>query len=197
MKRKGLTSEDRDLWERVKRSAVPMHASKPDLPASTPKPRIEPRSEPRPDHTIAAFQLGERVRATTRSHDVLAPISERVHAAPLRMDGKTFGKMKRGKLRPEAKLDLHGMTLGSAHPRLTEFILRSHANGLRLVLVVTGKGKERAEDGPIPIRRGVLRHQVPTWLAMPPLGAVVLQVTQAHLTHGGGGAYYVYLRRAR
>jgi DNA-nicking Smr family endonuclease len=34
-------------------------------------------------------------------------------------------------------------------------------------------------------------------LAMPPLSTAVLQVTQAHLRHGGGGAYYVYLRRAR
>jgi DNA-nicking Smr family endonuclease len=41
----------------------------------------------------------------------------------------------------------------------------------------------------------VLRHQVPVWLQQPPLGAMVLQVAEAHLKHGGSGAYYVYLRR--
>ncbi|WP_150121448.1 Smr/MutS family protein, partial [Sulfitobacter sp. HI0023] len=44
---------------------------------------------------------------------------------------------------------------------------------------------------------GVLRHQVPQWLSAPPLGGLVLQVTPAHISHGGGGAYYVYLRRQR
>jgi DNA-nicking Smr family endonuclease len=42
---------------------------------------------------------------------------------------------------------------------------------------------------------GVLRHQVPLWLRQPPLGQAVLQVSEAHLKHGGSGAYYVYLRR--
>ena len=55
----------------------------------------------------------------------------------------------------------------------------------------------RDEGGPIPVRHGVLRHQVPQWLSMPPLSSAVLQVSQAHISHGGGGAYYVYLRRHR
>jgi DNA-nicking Smr family endonuclease len=36
---------------------------------------------------------------------------------------------------------------------------------------------------------------VPLWLHMAPLGPAVLQVVEAHLKHGGGGAYYVYLRK--
>ena len=65
------------------------------------------------------------------------------------------------------------------------------------MLVVTGKGKDRDEPGPIPTPRGVLRHRVPQWLALPPLSQAVLQVTPAHISHGGEGAYYVYLRRGR
>ena len=49
----------------------------------------------------------------------------------------------------------------------------------------------------MPVRRGILRHQVPQWLQMPPLAPLVLQVTQAHGKHGGSGAYYIYLRRQR
>jgi len=105
--------------------------------------------------------------------------------------------MIRGKLKPEGRLDLHGMTLAQAHPALTRFILDAYDRDKRLVLVITGKGKDRDEGGPIPIRRGVLRHQVPGWLHAPPLGAVVLDIREAHLRHGGQGAYYVYLKRKR
>jgi DNA-nicking Smr family endonuclease len=115
--------------------------------------------------------------------------------APLQMDAKTHGKMTRGKLQPEARIDLHGMTLAEAHPELIRFILMAHAQGLRLVLVITGKGKRRDDGGPIPQRVGALRHQVPAWLHLAPLGPAVLQVTEAHQRHGGSGAYYVYLRR--
>jgi DNA-nicking Smr family endonuclease len=105
--------------------------------------------------------------------------------------------MRRGKLKPEGKLDLHGMRVDTAHPALIRFILTAQSQGKRLVLVVTGKGKYRDEPGPIPTPRGVLRHQVPQWLSLPPLAQAVLQVTPAHISHGGEGAYYVYLRRNR
>jgi DNA-nicking Smr family endonuclease len=106
------------------------------------------------------------------------------------MDAKLHGKMVRGKLLPEARIDLHGMTLAEAHPELIRFVLNAQSAGMRLVLVITGKGKRGEDHGPIPQRMGALRHQVPHWLRLPPLGQAVLQ-----LKHGGSGAYYVYLRR--
>jgi DNA-nicking Smr family endonuclease len=111
------------------------------------------------------------------------------------MDAKTHGKMTKGKLAPEARIDLHGLTLSEAHPELIHFVMNAHSDGLRLVLVITGKGKRGQDLGPIPQRMGVLRHQVPHWLRQPPLGAAVLQISEAHLKHGGSGAFYVYLRR--
>lgn len=132
-----------------------------------------------------------------RSHDLVPSLPDQIKRAPVQMDQKAFGRMKRGKLKPEGRIDLHGMTLDLAHPALTRFIMTSHQSGKRLVLVITGKGKQRDEGGPIPVRHGVLRHQVPQWLSMPPLSSMVLQVSQAHISHGGGGAYYVYLRRQR
>ncbi|MCG6901727.1 MAG: Smr/MutS family protein, partial [Rhodobacter sp.] len=63
--------------------------------------------------------------------------------------------------------------------------------------VITGKGRDKDQDGPIPVRRGVLKHQVPHWLTTPPLNLMVLQISEAHLKHGGTGAYYVYLKRRR
>lgn len=143
---------------------------------------------------ISAFHPGEKHRIPERRE--LAPtLPELLGQAPLRMDAGTHAKMTRGKLQPEARIDLHGLTLSEAHPELIRFILNAHAAGLRLVLVITGKGKRRDDHGPIPQRTGALRHQVPHWLHLPPLGPAVLQVTESHLKHGGSGAYYVYLRR--
>ncbi len=105
--------------------------------------------------------------------------------------------MRRGKLVPEAKIDLHGMTQAEALPELIGFVMQAAQRNLRLVLVITGKGRGRDDDGPIPERVGVLRQNVPDWLRRPPLGSIVQGVVPAHQRHGGGGALYVYLRRLR
>lgn len=192
-----LSAEDRKLWSAVTRTVNPV---RPDPPAERtvqdPTPADPPRKT-RQHFEVSDFRIGET--ATTRSPgSQLAPsVSERLAHAPVRMDHGTHKKMLRGKLKPEARIDLHGMTLAQAHPVLTRFILDAHGSGKRLVLVITGKGKDRDDPGPIPIRRGVLKHQVPNWLHTPPLGRVVLDVREAHFRHGGSGAYYVYLSRSR
>lgn len=114
------------------------------------------------------------------------------------MDAKAYGRLKRGKMGPEARLDLHGLTQGRAHGVLSSFIQQAHAQGLRLVLVITGKGSTRREEpDAMTDRKGTLRHAVPQWLAQAPVAPLILQVTPAHQRHGGTGAYYVYLRRRR
>ena len=112
------------------------------------------------------------------------------------MDRRRFEKLRRGRIEPEARLDLHGMTSERAHSMLTAFILSAVARDRRLVLVITGKGK--ADDSAHqPRRHGILRHSLPHWLAAPPLIGHILQVAPAHQRHGGAGAFYVYLRRRR
>ena len=110
-----------------------------------------------------------------------------------RVDGHTMARLRRGRKKPEARIDLHGMTLAQAHPALNRFIHDTHARGHRLVLVITGKG--RAGDGAPFAERGVLRRQVPIWLQSGATAGLVLQILPAHARHGGEGAYYVYLRR--
>jgi len=44
--------------------------------------------------------------------------------------------------------------------------------------------------------RGVLRRQVPLWLALPELRRYVIGFEDAHVGHGGEGALYVRVRRA-
>jgi DNA-nicking Smr family endonuclease len=187
-----LSAEERALWDRVADQATPMDPKRTE-------PSLVPERKKKPVEIMAPlplFRVGQKANAR-RANDVLPGITDRLLGAPVNMDHKSFGKMKRGKLVPEARIDLHGMTLAEAHPELLAFILGSQAVGRRLVLVITGKGKDRDNGGPIPTRHGVLRHQVPQWMALAPLSQAILQVTPAHLKHGGHGAYYVYLRRNR
>ena len=89
----------------------------------------------------------------------------------------------------EARLDLHGMTQEAAHRELAGFIARAAASGKRSLLIITGKGSR--EGG------GVLRAALPRWLAEPALRARVLALAPAQPKDGGGGAFYLLLRRER
>lgn len=194
-RKRGLTGEDQEIWSRVARTAKPLHPTlKTSAPLAAPRPVPDPAERAAERFAVQPFRLGQTSRPATASMDGvgLSP-AERLNQHPLRMDHKTHRKMRQGKLRPEARLDLHGMFLADAHPALMHFILQAHAAGKRLVLVITGKG--RGDHGPLPTRPGALRHHVPMWLHQAPLAGVVQQVQGAHRSHGGEGAYYVYLRR--
>ena len=192
-----LSAEDRKLWSAVTRTVTAARPQKPKEDLAPTPDRHHSKPKHKQSFEVSDFRIGEAATSAMPGSQLAPSVSERLAHAPVRMDHGTHKKMLRGKLKPEARIDLHGMTLAQAHPVLTRFILGAHEDGLRLVLVITGKGKDRDDPGPIPIRRGVLKHQVPNWLHMPPLGRVVLDIREAHIRHGGAGAYYVYLRRAR
>ncbi|WP_170790195.1 Smr/MutS family protein [Ruegeria lacuscaerulensis] len=195
MARRKLTSDEIELWRKVAKQAERMHPEIPQTVHPTTLPKPKPTKTPKA--RIDTFEPGQTVPSKPSPHALKPSITESLRASPVQMDNKAFGRMKRGKLKPEGKLDLHGMRVDTAHPALVRFVLTAQAQGKRLVLVVTGKGKDRDEPGPIPTPRGVLRNQVPHWLSISPLAQAVLQVTPAHISHGGDGAYYVYLRRIR
>ncbi len=197
-RRRGLSAEDKALWSRIAATAVPLHpprkqAEPPPAPQPLKKPPVAP--DPAPLLPPSGLRPGSSSGSGSTRFDLSPAPREALHLQPLRMDHKTHRQMARGKLAPEARIDLHGMTLATAQPVLTRFILQSKAEGRRVVLVITGKGREGGPEAPLPVRPGALRHNVPHWLHMPPLSAAVLQVRPAHRRHGGEGAYYVYLRR--
>lgn len=186
-KGRGLRPEERALWGRVEKTLRPLNPARPELPeALRPAPVPPPRPAP-----ISPFRIGEKTAAggTALADGVVAP--------PSPVDKKALGRLKRGKLRPEARIDLHGLTQDQALGELTGFILRQSAAGRRLVLVITGKGRGGADDGPIPERPGALRRNLPHWLHSGQLAGLVLDLIEAHPRHGGGGAFYVWLKRRR
>lgn len=204
MSRRRLSDDERALWDRVARTTNRLSPG-PSLDPDTRRSLVPDPGAPKPAPVPPALPR-RQVHAPKApapkpaSRIDLAPsIREQVASAPVQMDRNRHRAMMRGKLDPEARIDLHGMTAAEAHQALNGFILSAHARGLRLVLVITGKGRTRAPDhtAPMPARAGILKHEVPHWLRSGLLGPRVLEIREAHRSHGGHGAYYVYLKRRK
>ena len=194
MKRsRGLTDEDKILWHRVARTLKPI-PGKPIL--EKPIPGVGLPADPKPPQSdVSAQALSAGSASPARKPDdepfkpFLPPYVPPVSAPSPQphLDRPTHGKIAKGHLSIEARIDLHGMTQGEAHGTLLSFLHRAHASGLRHVLVITGKG--RSGDG-------VLRRAVPGWLSTAPFRGIVGAHASAARQHGGEGALYVRLRRA-
>jgi len=124
-------------------------------------------------------------------------------APPLSLfDRKAARRLRGGQIEIEARVDLHGLRQSEAHSTLRRFLMSCQARGARWVLVITGKGapRRRGEDEDNHAsrfgreERGVLKRNVPMWLAEPELRAIVVSFTTAAIQHGGEGALYVQLR---
>ena len=173
-RRRQLSEADLDLWRRVTDTAVPLH---PD--------RGAPPSRPIAEETPLRASPAERRGGGEQG----LPPPRRAPPPGPALDARRMERLRRGAMRPEARIDLHGMTLDQAKPALIGFVMRVDGEGKRIVLVITGKGGAQG--------RGALRRQVPHWLTMTPLSPLVLEAVPAHRRHGGDGALYVYLRRRR
>jgi len=136
-------------------------------------------------------------KVTTR--DMEADPSSRQNVPGL--DRNTSERLRKGKMEIEGRLDLHGLTRRVAHSKLRTFLGHAHRQGWRCVLVITGKGSSAHVTDDAPFmgggRKGILREEVPRWLSEPEMRRLVLDYRNAQSRHGGGGALYVLLRRAR
>jgi len=94
-------------------------------------------------------------------------------------------KTRRGRVVIDAKIDLHDMTQAEARPALHKAIIRASNRNHKCVLVVTGKGL-RGE--------GVLRRNFTAWIEAPSIRPLIATYAQAHIRHGGSGAWYVFLK---
>lgn len=194
-----LSKDDHEVWSKVAQTTIPLHSIKSVKAIFTPEPERAPFAVKPSRQVIRPLTHIGGMRPEARVTINLAQDPMKASETPShQMDRKNFDRLRKGKIKPDARLDLHGMTAAQAHSELTAFIHRSHAAGKRLALVITGKGNStREEEGIMPTRQGILRHSLPHWLDRPDLRPKILQITPAHAKHGGGGAYYVYLRRSR
>jgi DNA-nicking Smr family endonuclease len=119
----------------------------------------------------------------------MPPGASSVRQKPASFDSAVAAQLRRGKMRVEARLDLHGMTQQEAYGALNRFISSCIASERRTLLVITGKGGVLEEN------KGVLRRMLPLWLEEPPLRDKVLAFVQAPRKDGGDGAFYIRLRK--
>jgi DNA-nicking Smr family endonuclease len=180
-KRETENGGDAELWERVARSAKPLHKGRAAAKAVPPKPRRKPVKE-----AAAPTEL------VARAQPKPAPA-----ARGEALDRQTARKLERGAVAVEARLDLHGMRQREAHAALRRFLKWAQGKGYRHVLVITGKGAEPDLGRPFyeEDARGILRASVPHWLAAPDLAPLIVSYSEAPRRLGGEGALYVRLRK--
>ncbi len=171
-RRRVLSQEERTLWSSITRSIAPLHEDMPETDAEV------------------AAERPRLARAANRSE---APAPARPGAPPsLALLGRRMRRnLARRKHDIDARLDLHGLTQSEAHAALLRFLRDASAREAKLVLVITGKGGRGESE------RGVLKRQVPQWLALPEFRTFVIGFEAAGVRHGGEGALYVRLRRTR
>ena len=182
----GADADDLSVWQRYTRDVKRLGGARPQpLRPIAPGPGLGPGLglglEPTP-------QLPPRPQAPAQPAIVTEPKAPGVAPG---LDHRTLASLKRGRIPPQATIDLHGMTQAAAHRVLAPFLARAQADGKRSVLVITGKGY--GTDGTI----GVLKAAVPRWLNEPGLAARILGFCHAPAALGGEGALLILLRRLR
>ena len=184
---RGLSPDEAALWRRVAATVTPLHPRRPVTapavaaptePLPSPPKRLKGRiPPPRPEPAAAA----KPVRPLTSGG----------------LDASWDRKLGRGPIQPDVTIDLHGLTLGMAHDRLNGGIAQALAMGARVILLIAGKHRPVEENDLRGERRGAIRAKLLDWLAASPHSGRIASVRPAQPRHGGDGAVYIVLRKAR
>jgi len=105
---------------------------------------------------------------------------------PGQLERNNDKKTRRGRVEVDATIDLHDMTQSEARPALSRAVIRAVKHNKKCLLVVTGKGVRL---------NGILRQNFPNWIKDPALRPHIATYAQAHIRHGGAGAWYVFLKQ--
>ena len=190
------TVDDHELWEAVTKSVTPMvkatrkEVVKPDKPRTPAPPAKMPRR-----HAAAVPQPVPAAKPSENKPSGPPPLAA--------FDRRTSQKMVRGQADIDARIDLHGLSIEMARFHLLDFLSTRRSRGARVVLVITGKGASPFSSHTLhgqvhfdtPEREGKLRRALPRWLEDAAFRIHVIGYQPAHPRHGGGGAFYVKLRK--
>ncbi len=168
-----LSAHERALWSRVAASVRPLPGKAAVAPPASPPPT--PRADP------------PSQRAPTPPPRPLYEGRQPAGVAAATLDGGWDRKLGRGDVAPDRVIDLHGHTVDAAYRVLTEALDRAASAGERIILVITGKGSGE--------RPGRIRAELAHWLDRGEHRGRVAALRPAHPRHGGGGAFYLILRR--
>jgi len=171
VRRRGLTERDRAEWARFAQAITPLPGR--EVPAPPPEP-VLPVPQPRVAEPIAPPKLTRPQAISVGTH-------------PGGLDNSTWNKFRSGKLPASRTIDLHGRTAQRAYHALHQFIETAHADRVRCVEVITGRGSGEAG--------GVIKRELPLWLNLPTLRPLVLAASHPHAANPG--SVRLLLRRVK
>ena len=175
-RRRGLTEADRAIWAGYVQSVAPLDGvARPEAPPA-PLPVLGETG----GVAAPALPAAASVPAVQRMGPLIVGIQ------PPGVDNATWARFRTGKLPAGRTLDLHGRTAQRAFFALQSFLGNAHADRLRVVEVITGRGS--GEGG------GVIRREFPLWLNLGELRPMVLAAAHPHAANQG--SVRLLLRRA-
>ena len=183
--------EECALWDEVANTVKRQASSRISpvaLPAKTQKKRVLAKKTPANAKKSVNLRYNPTSQTDSANTGLVTGPANLSQAFYAGIDRSSVKKLQQGKMVLEARIDLHGLSQLAAHQRLQHFIQKSRQEGLRTILVITGKGRAG---------RGVLRENVPQWLSEPPLSEAIIAFGASRPQDGGAGALYVRLKRAR
>jgi len=197
---RAVTADEARLWHDATRSLAPINA-KPRVAAGDKLLPPSPSAVRPPLRDAARAAASQAATAGRAGPTRTEPAAAQGDPPPFaRLDRRKARQIASGKAEVDARLDLHGLNQRQAYVRLRAFLTDAHARGLKRLLIITGKGGEpvdRLAELAGERQRGVLRRNLPYWLEEPELRSLIASYTPAGVRHGGAGALYVELRRAR
>lgn len=174
---RGLSEADQALWANYVSQLAPLRGRGARKPQE---------AKPAPPAALADPQPRPRVAAqATKPRKMASPLA--VGDQPGGIDSATWQRFRTGRLIAGRKLDLHGMTAQRAFHALVSFVRSAHAEQVRCVEVVTGRGS--GENG------GVIRRELPHWLNLPEIRPLILGAAHPHALNQG--SVRLILRRIR
>jgi len=179
---RALTGADQALWAKYSGQIAPLRGRLAEQP---PGPAV-PEPTGAPSATTPSRQPLPVVVARASKPRMIAPALS-VGTNPGGLDKATWHRFQSGKLVVARTLDLHGMTADRAFHALVSFLRTAHADQVRCVEIVTGRGS--GETG------GVIRREFPHWLNLPEIRPLILGAAHPHALNLG--SVRLMLRRIR
>ena len=192
---RGLSASEAALWRAVADTVTPLDppplgevaARSCDGGGSSP-----PSAVPVSRKAASPLRQPSRLPPPPKGEDrVPPPLSHKT------LDGTWDRRLAQGLVSPDAQIDLHGLGIDAAYTRLMASLNQATSTGTRVLLVIAGKHRPHGENDQRGNRRGAIRAKLLDWLAASSHASKIAAIRPAHQRHGGAGAVYVVLRRAR
>ena len=95
-------------------------------------------------------------------------------------------------------IDLHGYSLEEANKSIESFIIKSYQEKINKLIVVTGKGihSQNEKDPYVSKDLSILKYSVPEFISNnKSLMKIIYEMKDAEIEDGGGGAFYIFLKK--